>query len=196
MSHFRITLNLILDSEVIKVVISVNDYKQIRQRFLNGEDSEAAEIALNYVEEGNFYHNLMERVHTCDDIATAVDAFEREGLIQDAAHKSEVLDFLTRAFSKPEVREWFAPKWRVLNEANILYPLNAEDGKYIERPDRVICDDKETIVVDYKTGRMECQRYMDQVKGYLKLLAAMGYPNPHGYVWYMRSNKVVPVTLG
>ena len=166
------------------------------QRFLNGEDSDAAEIALNYVEEGNFYHNLMERVHTCDDIATAVDAFEREGLIQDAPHKSEVLDFLTRAFSKPEVREWFAPKWRVLNEANILYPLNAEDGKYIERPDRVICDDKETIVVDYKTGRMECLRYMDQVKGYLKLLAAMGYPNPHGYVWYMRSNKVVPVTLG
>jgi hypothetical protein len=43
---------------------------------------------------------------------------------------------------------------------------------------------------------MECQRYMDQVKGYLKLLAAMGYPNPHGYVWYMRSNKVVPVMLG
>lgn len=36
-SHFHITLNLILGSEVIKVVISVNDYKQIRQRFLNGE---------------------------------------------------------------------------------------------------------------------------------------------------------------
>ena len=31
------TLNLILGSEVIKVVISVNDYKQIRQRYLNGE---------------------------------------------------------------------------------------------------------------------------------------------------------------
>ena len=37
MSHVHITLNLILDSEVIKVVISVNDYKQIRQRYLNGE---------------------------------------------------------------------------------------------------------------------------------------------------------------
>ena len=37
MSHFHITLNLILGSEVIKVVISVNDYKQIRQRYLNGE---------------------------------------------------------------------------------------------------------------------------------------------------------------
>ena len=36
-SHFHITLNLILGSEVIKVVISVNDYKQIRQRYLNGE---------------------------------------------------------------------------------------------------------------------------------------------------------------
>ena len=37
MSHFYITLNLILGLEVIKVVISVNDYKQIRQRYLNGE---------------------------------------------------------------------------------------------------------------------------------------------------------------
>ena len=37
MSHFHITLNLILGSEVIKVVISVNNYKQIRQRYLNGE---------------------------------------------------------------------------------------------------------------------------------------------------------------
>lgn len=36
-SLFHITLNLILGLGVIKVVISVNDYKQIRQRYLNGE---------------------------------------------------------------------------------------------------------------------------------------------------------------
>ena len=40
-SHVHITLNLILDSEVIKVVISVNDYKQIRQRYLNAKASAA-----------------------------------------------------------------------------------------------------------------------------------------------------------
>lgn len=37
MSHFRNTLNLISGSEVIQVVISMSDYKQIRQRFLDGE---------------------------------------------------------------------------------------------------------------------------------------------------------------
>ena len=165
------------------------------QRFLNGEEAATAEIALNYVEEGKFYHSLMERIHTCEDLKPVVEAFEREGLIQDAAHKEEVMTFLTRAFSKPEVRKWYEPRWRVLNEANILFPLNDETGKYVERPDRVICDDKETIVVDYKTGRMEKLSDIEQVEGYLKQLATMGYPNPHGYVWYMRQNKIVSVAI-
>ena len=165
------------------------------QRFLKGEESTTAELSLNYVEEGNFYHHLMERIHTCDDLLPVVEAFEREGLIQDAAHKEEVIAFLTHAFSKAEVRKWFEPRWRVLNEANILFPLNDENGKYVERPDRVICDDKETIVVDYKTGRMEKLSYIEQVQGYLKQLKAMGYPNPHGYVWYMRQNKIVLVNI-
>ena len=46
MSHFHITLNLILGSEVIKVVISVNDYKQIRQRYLNGESQRSIAKAM------------------------------------------------------------------------------------------------------------------------------------------------------
>ena len=60
-------------------------------RFLKGENEDAALSEMQqYVEAGNFYHALLERIHTLDDIAHVIDEFEREGLIAGAAHKQEV----------------------------------------------------------------------------------------------------------
>ena len=36
---------------------------------------------------------------------------------------------------------------------------------------------------------------LTQVQDYVKLLQSMGYPNPKGYVWYLKFNEVVPVSL-
>jgi hypothetical protein len=60
------------------------------------------------------------------------------------------------------------------------------------RPDRVMTDGKETIVVDFKFGR-EHTEYMDQVREYMLLLKQMNMPKVSGYLWFVYSNKIVEV---
>ena len=174
------------------------DFRQSNDsvRFLKGENEDAT-LSENqqYVEAGNFYHALLERIHTLDDIAHVIDEFEREGLIAGTAHKQEVEAYMQRIFENETAREWFLPKWRVLNEQNILIPLNAEKNKRFERPDRVICDGETTIVIDYKTGGVKTLKNLEQVQDYVELLQSMGYPHPKGYVWYLKYNEIVPVVL-
>jgi hypothetical protein len=173
------------------------DFRQSNDsaRFLRGEVEEAVDDKEQYIELGKFYHNLLEHIQTLDDLPNAIAEFEREGLIAGADHKREVEEYMSRIFENEQTREWFSPKWRVLNEQNILFPLNAEKGKRFERPDRVICDGETTIVIDYKTGGMKTLGHLTQVQDYVKLLQSMGYPNPKGYVWYLKFNEVVPVSL-
>lgn len=171
------------------------DFRQSNDsaRFLRGELEDDERDKVQYVEQGNFYHALLERIQVLDDLPEAIAEFEREGLIAGMDHKREVEDYMQRIFENEQAREWFLPKWRVLNEQNILFPLNAEKGKRFERPDRVICDGKTTIVVDYKTGGMKTLTHLEQVQDYVDLLIQMGYPNPQGYVWYLKYNEIVPV---
>ena len=166
-------------------------------RFLRGDnEGENVEGKNQFVEAGIFYHALLERIHTLEDVPHVIAEFEREGLIAGAAHKEEVEVYMQRVFQNEQAREWFLPKWRVLNEQNILFPLNAEKKKHFERPDRVICDGETTIVIDYKTGGMKKITDLEQVQDYVELLKSMGYPNPRGYVWYLKYNEIVPATPG
>ena len=163
-------------------------------RFLQGEtEADASTEKEQYIEAGIFYHALLERIHTLEDLSSAIAEFEREGLIAGAEHKQEVETYMQRIFENEQAREWFLPKWRVLNEQNILIPLDAEKGKRFERPDRVICDGETTIVIDYKTGGMKTLKDLNQVQDYVELLKSMGYPHPKGYVWYLKYNEIVPV---
>ena len=64
------------------------------------------------------------------------------------------------------------------------------DGNHIEkRPDRVITDGNETIVIDYKTGK-KSDEHVRQVQTYMHLLTTMGYPNVHGSLWYIRQHEI------
>lgn len=78
-----------------------------------------------------------------------------------------------------EVKRWFAAGNRVYNERTI-----SVSGKHY-RPDRVIVTpDGETIVVDFKFGRLHSQNYKHQVKEYMKLLSAAGLTRVSGCIWY------------
>ena len=170
------------------------DFRQSNDssRFLQGDVEDEADEKGQYIEQGNFYHSLLEHIQTLDDLPGAVAEFERAGLIAGAEHKREVEAYLHRIFENEQAREWFLPKWRVLNEQNILLPMNAKKEMIYERPDRVIYDGQTTIVIDYKTGGMKTLRQLEQVQGYVELLRSMGYPNPVGYVWYLKYNEIVP----
>lgn len=67
------------------------------------------------------------------------------------------------------------------------------DGE-VRRPDRVVWTaDGHIDIIDYKFGEQRPKAYSRQVRAYMDALAAMGYENLRGFIWYVDSGKTVPV---
>jgi CRISPR/Cas system-associated exonuclease Cas4 (RecB family) len=49
------------------------------------------------------------------------------------------------------------------------------------------------VVVDYKSGEVESDKYKYQLRTYIQELKKCGYPNVSGYLWYTKTNKRVKV---
>jgi argonaute-like protein implicated in RNA metabolism and viral defense len=48
-------------------------------------------------------------------------------------------------------------------------------------------------VIDYKFGRREDKKHVDQVCGYCDSLSRMNYRDVSGYLWYVTLDKVIHV---
>ena len=99
---------------------------------------------------------------------------------------------ITERMQTPQVADWFAPTGQVFNECTILSYDSHLDRVRENRPDRVIWNGKEMVVIDFKTGR-EHEGHHVQVRNYMDLLRDMGYASVSGYLWYIRTNRIVSV---
>jgi predicted RecB family nuclease len=116
-----------------------------------------------------------------------------EGVLYDDNITPEKLSaMLRKRLENPKVAEWFTKRWTLFNECTIL---TVEDGQVREhRPDRVMTDGNEWIVVDFKFGSPKPE-YQNQVRRYMQLLASMGHQNISGYLWYVYSNSIETVNM-
>ena len=163
-------------------------------RFAAGEDDDSvvgdlqSPLKGTYIQLGNVLHNVYSTIRTQADIDQALLMLEQEGIIYDQQITRQRLEQLIRKrLADPRVADWFSPRWTLYNECNILTP----DGQTF-RPDRVMTDGQETIVVDFKFGR-ERDDYHDQVRQYMSLLSQMGMPQVKGFLWFVYSNQIVSV---
>ena len=159
------------------------------QRFVDGEEEETNDI--NYQSEGLIFHDIMSRIRTLDDVEREIQKLDFEGHLSDGDQRDRIRDMVNQAISSTQGKEWFDPHWTVINEQSILF--RDSDGKVVsKRPDRVITDDKETIVIDYKTGAKN-EDYKKQVGEYMERLTQMGMPNVKGYLWYIRNGEICQI---
>ncbi len=84
-------------------------------------------------------------------------------------------------------RDLFEGALEILREQDIL--LSESETK---RPDVIIRKEEETIILDYKTG-LEEAKHAKQVKTYCNTLAAMGFPQVKGLIFYTSSLKLIAV---
>ena len=104
--------------------------------------------------------------------------------------RASLINMIRRRLEHPKVADWFSPRWTLYNECAIL---SEEDGRTIERrPDRVMTDGKEWIIVDFKFGSPN-EEHHTQVQQYMYLLRQMGHEQVKGYLWYVYTNKIVEV---
>ena len=145
-----------------------------------------------YIKMGNVLHNLFSTISTTADIPRALRRLESEGILYDEDVSAEKLSaMLARRFENPQVASWFAPGWTLFNECSIISVTPEGEVRKL-RPDRVMTDGRQMIVVDFKFGRRN-QEYHDQVKQYMDLLCQMGHTNVKGYLWYVYNNQIEEV---
>ncbi len=158
--------------------------------FIAGIDEE--ESAQRFINRGRLLHTLFSSIETEADIDDAVTRLVAEGIIGHKTSEEEIRSFTRRAFSLPEVRQWYSGEWHLFNECDIIW---IENGKLLNRrPDRVMMKDNDIVVVDFKFGKPN-KRYNRQVHDYMRLLARMGYDASHisGYLWYVDMQQVEKV---
>jgi ATP-dependent exoDNAse (exonuclease V) beta subunit len=145
---------------------------------------------LSYISKGLVVHKVFEMIHDMNDIPKVMRQLQQEGVLKDHAFADEINDIIERLMTNPTVRSWYAPEWHVMNECSII--TLEKEVAISKRPDRVISNGTETIVIDYKTGQ-EMEGHKNQVRKYVTLLREMGLPRVQGFLWYLKDNKVVEV---
>lgn len=162
--------------------------------FIKGEDIDPSDVR-RYIKVGNVLHQLFSTILTEADIEPRLKELEQAGIIyNDDITSRELQNKISCALSNEKVKNWFSPRWKLFNECTILDYDKETGDVYEHRPDRVMTDGKEMIVVDFKFGKPR-DEYHEQVQRYMRLLMRMGYKQVSGYIWYVLRNEIVPTSL-
>lgn len=133
---------------------------------------------------GKQLHELLSEVEKFENEAVAINYFLRKGKIERGFVK-ELKSDLSRIIQNPTYQDLFANVREIINEQTII--VSEEE---IKRPDKIIVKERETIVLDFKTG-IEENKYIKQVKQYQQLLTEVGFENVKGVIIYTGPMKFV-----
>ncbi len=156
------------------------------ERFLTVDKEEKKQF--DYIAEGELMHFIMSGIEHAEDVIKVLDRTMIDGLIATESQYNRIRKIVTNALSNPVAKDWFNGTYRLYNECPILN----KNGETTRRPDRVMVNGDEVIVVDYKFGK-ENEEYNKQVTRYMNLLSDMGYRNVKGYLWYVYKNRIMEI---
>lgn len=147
------------------------------------EEGEAGISASNRIK-GVVLHDILARIMRPDDLEDAVSGFLLKGEVTHP-EAAQIRELLSARIGSAVSRGWFPDRAdRILNETAII----DSDGK-IYRPDRVVVNDGNVIIIDYKFGGHH-PIYERQLKRYADLWRRMGYDNVSAYLWYVHTDDV------
>ena len=163
------------------------------QTFARTDEDDELQQQSHYIQLGSVLHEVFSNIRTTADIERALRQLEQEGILYDeTVNRRTIMNMIRKRLEDPRVAEWFDAKWMLYNECTIL-SIDPVTGKvHDRRPDRVITNGQQTIVIDFKFGK-ERDVYHDQVREYMQLLRQMGHQDVQGFLWFVYSNKIVIV---
>ena len=158
--------------------------------FIKGDDEQSTQG--EYMQLGVILHQVFSTIQTADDVESALSQLRIDGVLNAAPDEEKLREMLQRRLQTPKVKEWFSGQWEVYNERDIL-TVDEQSGEVkTYRPDRVMVNGTEMIVVDFKFAAQRPE-HVSQVKGYMELLKRMSHLTVKGYLWYVYPNKIVTV---
>lgn len=161
------------------------DRISVKYKFRDYTEPENA--GLSAIDEGKLLHEIFKSVRHAEDVRKAVHQAYLSGLIAREEREDYCVKIQTY-ISHSQVSEWFNGNFQIINERDILFP-----GGNKARPDRVIIKDGIVRVIDYKFGQSEESKYLKQVRFYCNTLQKMGMSKVEGYIWYVKTGKIIQV---
>ncbi len=136
---------------------------------------------------GLLIHAIMEQISDIENwISTAQKIITTFNVADE--DKVSIMNSVEMIFEKyPEISNWFANYEKIISERKIIY-----QGK-IYRPDKVFIHKDKVILVDFKTGETEMEKYKSQVKRYRALLVELNYNNIESYLLNIDTNELLLV---
>ena len=138
--------------------------------------------------EGTIVHEMLSRVNSIDEVDINLQQLITEGLLP-ITEKEKVKQQVMKVLMNKEVQQLLQNQTSIFNEQAIVLP-----GGKINRPDKIIFKEDETLVLDYKFTGKEHKEHGVQVKNYVKYLKEMGYENVKGYIFYAATEKLRAIT--
>lgn len=175
-------------SESSFTATSLADFLWFPEISLFSTDEDEATALSKQKRIGNQFHGLMENSSTKEEALALLSTGIRKGKIEKAIEK-ELLVLIEEVYSNQQIQQLFASGTH-LNERTL-----AIDATTQLRPDKIIYNSNETIVIDFKTGE-EKPAYLKQVNEYISALHEVGFKNVSGYLYYVGGKGLVPIQAG
>ncbi|MCU0378424.1 MAG: UvrD-helicase domain-containing protein [Bacteroidales bacterium] len=132
---------------------------------------------------GIMMHELLSRIMTANDIDKAVTYVCNNGLLP-LSKRDLIASRVRTILNREGVKSWFDGSADVRTEATIILPSGEA-----RRPDRVMIQGDNVIVVDYKFGEPTV-RHKRQASDYRDLLLQMGYARVSSWLWYVEKDII------
>lgn len=136
------------------------------------------------VQFGNQVHQLLAKITSVSEVEKAMQEAVRSGIIS-TDELTPIRQILDAIFSHPEIGKLYTEGVKVKTEPGILIP----DGAMF-RPDRVVFDNGNPVIVEYKTG-IRNESHINQLNKYGNLLLEMGYSRVDKYLVYLHNGVEV-----
>ncbi|MGB3149931.1 MAG: 3'-5' exonuclease, partial [Maribacter sp.] len=142
------------------------------------------DIAIN---QGNVIHHILGNIKIYDDLDMAILKAIQKGIIYEQ-ETAQIKFKIQAVITHSEISLFFKKGSIVLNEKDVLMA----DGTIV-RPDRVIINNGNVTIIDYKTGN-KSSRYQEQIDRYANAYNKMGYKVENKIIVYINENIVTEFT--
>jgi len=133
---------------------------------------------------GSLLHDILANAGTLLEVENYITSLILQGIIQEEEKlnlKSAVLEVLNNA----DLKSILDKASESITEKNII----DANGKS-HRPDRILINAEEVIILDYKFTLEESDTHLEQMESYKKLLLEMGFDHVKTYLFYAVSGKL------
>ncbi|WP_285010014.1 UvrD-helicase domain-containing protein [Pedobacter faecalis] len=136
---------------------------------------------------GSLLHDVLANATTAQQVEDYLSVLVLDGIVQET--ESEELKMAAqKVLSNPDLQAILNRPSESITEKNIIDP----QGK-IHRPDLVLINGDQVVILDYKFTLTEAAEHLQQVLKYKSLFTQMGYSKVDGYLFYAVTGQLRPI---